>query len=87
MIWKIKMEIMLFVEEMLIDAYRHYVNKMKEINEQCKVCMEERDHDKFYRLHIKFNKMNNNADKCRNNLDKLNNHIQKELGKAKEINR
>ena len=84
MIRKIKMEIMLLVEEMLIDAYRHYVNKMKETNEQCKVCMEEHEHDKFDRLHVKFYKMNDKADKCRNKLDKLGDYVQKELDEEKE---
>lgn len=84
MIWKIKMEIMLLVEEMLIDAYRHYVNKMKEINKQCKVCMEMNEHDKFNRLHVKFNKANDKADKWRNKLDKLRDYVQKELGEEKE---
>lgn len=87
MIWQIKMKIMLLVEEMMINVYKHYVNKMKEINEQCKVCMKKHEHDKFDRLHVRFNKMNHKADTCRNKLDKLRDYVQKELDDAKEANR
>lgn len=79
MIWRMKIWFMILVEEMLLDIYKHYVNKMKEINKQCEVYMEKHENDKFDQLHIKFNKANDKADKWRSRLIKFSCYIDDEL--------